>query len=129
MSWILRNLDKVSGVDKTITLIDYFLKLVVFFTGITALFLRSWFLVFICFSVLVFSFLPVFIERNINAHLPVEFELITTLFLVCSLVMGEFLKFYDLFWWWDKFLHTLAGFLLALVGFLIVYSLRFTEKN
>ncbi len=114
--------------DKIIILLDYFLKLVILCILIIAILVSDWLLFFICILVLFFSFLPTFIEKRINAHLPVEFDLITTLFLFFSLLLGDFMDFYTRFWWWDKVLHTLSGFLIGLLGFFIIYSLRFTQK-
>lgn len=114
--------------DKIIIIFDYFLKLIILFILAVALFVADWLLVFICSLVLFFSFLPIFVERNINTHLPVEFDFITTLFLFVSLLLGDFMDFYSKFWWWDKVLHTLSGFLIGLLGFLIIYSLRFSQK-
>jgi hypothetical protein len=114
--------------DRIIILIDYFLKLIILSISIVALLVSDWLLLFITLLVLFFSFLPIFIEKRINSHLPVEFDLITTLFLFSSLILGDFLAFYTRFWWWDKVLHTLSGFLIGLLGFFIIYSLRYSQK-
>lgn len=125
---LIDNFKKEKGVDKFIISFDYFLKLVILFILFVALFVADWLLVFICFVVLLFSFLPTFVEKNVGTHLPIEFDLFTTLFLFFSLLLGDFMDFYVKYWWWDKVLHTLSGFLIGLLGFLIIYSLRFSQK-
>lgn len=46
------------------------------------------------------------------------------LFLVATLGFGELLHMYEKVWWWDDMLHTVAGLMLGLVGFLLVYLLN-----
>jgi glycopeptide antibiotics resistance protein len=43
------------------------------------------------------------------------------LFLLASVGLGEFFNIYEKFWWWDDVLHTLAGVIMGLLGFLMVY--------
>lgn len=45
------------------------------------------------------------------------------LFLAAALLGGEVLGFYDRFWWWDDFLHTASGVILAFSGFILVHFL------
>lgn len=48
---------------------------------------------------------------------------------VGALGAGELLNAYELFWWWDDMLHTLAGFVLGVVGFLLTYLFHRRAKT
>ena len=73
--------------------------------------------------VLLLTFLPAMVERSLRVHLPVEFTLVTSLFLYASFGLGEVGQFYHRFWWWDLMLHSLSALVFGLIGFLIVYVL------
>ena len=42
-------------------------------------------------------------------------------FVLFAVVAGEVFNAYETFWWWDDMLHTVAGVIAGLVGFLAVY--------
>lgn len=42
-------------------------------------------------------------------------------FLLAAIGVGEFLNGYEKIWWWDDMLHTVAGVIMGLLGFLMVY--------
>lgn len=43
------------------------------------------------------------------------------LFSLAAIVAGEMYGAYRALWWWDDMLHTMAGVILSLIGFLMVY--------
>lgn len=43
------------------------------------------------------------------------------LFTLAAIVAGEIFGAYRALWWWDDMLHTLAGVIFSLVGFLMIY--------
>ena len=58
------------------------------------------------------------------ATVPLEVQFFFTLFIFATLFLGEVHDFYNRIWWWDLALHLAAGFLLGLLGFLLVYLLN-----
>ncbi len=58
------------------------------------------------------------------APVPLEVQFFFTLFIFATLFLGEVHDFYNRIWWWDLALHLAAGFLLGLLGFLVVYLLN-----
>ncbi len=50
------------------------------------------------------------------------------LFIFASELLGEIKSFYELIPWWDNLLHSFSGVILALVGFMLVYSLNESDK-
>jgi hypothetical protein len=49
-------------------------------------------------------------------------------FLLASVVAGEIFSAYEHFWWWDDMLHTIAGIIMGVIGFLAVYFLNARYK-
>jgi hypothetical protein len=50
------------------------------------------------------------------------------IFIYMSLFLGEVQNFYIRFWWWDLVLHSGAGFLVGITGFLLVYVMNQNKK-
>lgn len=66
--------------------------------------------------ILVLLALPSLLKRWFGLHIPLEITLPFSLFAFTAMVLGDGLNFYGRFPWWDTVLHTLSGFVLALVG-------------
>lgn len=114
--------------EKILFSITSFFKILVLIAFISSIVLNQWLVTLNSFLFLIFSLLPTFVEKNYNFRLPLELDLILILFLFATLILGEVSQFYEKFWWWDIMLHTISGFLIGLVGFLIVFSLRYSHK-
>lgn len=93
-----------------------------------ALYNAQWFNAFLASLAFVIICIPGFLKRNYKIFLPLEFEVTLGIFVYFAIYLGEVKSYYVSFWWWDIFLHTASGFLLGLVGFLIVYILN-SEKR
>ncbi len=78
-------------------------------------------------AVIVSTTLPVLLGRRFRVFVPPEFEALAAVFLFASLFLGEVRGYYLRFWWWDIALHAASGFLLGIVGFLLVYILNETD--
>lgn len=75
-------------------------------------------------AIVLLTFFPLVMERRFGVIIPPELELLATIFIFASLFLGEVRGYYLQFWWWDIALHTAAGFLVGIVGFLLVYILN-----
>ncbi len=75
------------------------------------------------------TFVPAFFERQLSVHLPIEFTLLTTLFLYASFALGEVGDFYTRFWWWDLMLHSLSSLTIGVMGFLAIYVFHMTQSG
>jgi hypothetical protein len=71
---------------------------------------------------------PVIFRKKLDVEIPTEFHLAAVVFAFASLYFGEIRGFYQKFWWWDIALHTSAGLLMGIVGFLLVYLLNETKR-
>lgn len=74
------------------------------------------------------TFLPLILGRRFRARIPAEMELLAVVFLYASLFLGEVHGYYVRYWWWDALLHTGSGFLLGILGFLLVHILNEHER-
>lgn len=104
--------------------ISYLLKLILCF-GAAFLVIQAKFQAAIeVLIILVITFLPVMLGNRFQVRIPHEFETLAVLFVYMSLFLGEVQGYYLRFWWWDLVLHVGSGFLLGIVGFLLVYVLN-----
>ncbi|MBI5561271.1 MAG: hypothetical protein HY894_00220 [Deltaproteobacteria bacterium] len=74
------------------------------------------------------SLVPSIVERNYRITLPFELDLLITLSLFLHTFLGEGLEFYTRIKHWDKALHLYGGSVVAILGFIIVYTLHYTRK-
>lgn len=85
---------------------------------------QNWFSLFLISIIILILLLPVVFQKRHYVEIPAEFHLISVVFAIASLYLGEIQMFYLRFWWWDLLLHSSAGFLLGIVGFLLAYLLN-----
>jgi hypothetical protein len=74
------------------------------------------------------TLLPAFISRRRRVIIPPEFQFFAVFFVFLSLFLGSAFDFYYKFWWWDVVLHTSSGFLLGIVGFIMLFVLNQTDQ-
>lgn len=74
------------------------------------------------------SLVPSIVQRNYRITLPFELDFLITLSLFLHTFMGEGMDFYQKFEIWDQLLHLYGGGVVALLGFVIVYTLHYTRK-
>ncbi len=78
-------------------------------------------------AVLGLTLLPLRMSRRFNVFIPPELEVLALIFVFAALFLGEVRGYYVRFWWWDLVLHSASGFLLGIVGFLLVHVLNEKE--
>ena len=104
------------------------LQLILLAEAILALWSQKWFIAFLTSMIILITFFPVLFERRFRIHIPPELQLAAIGFVFASLFLGEVHGYYTRFWWWDILLHTSSGFLLGILGFLLVHIMNETEK-
>ncbi len=75
-------------------------------------------------TIMLVTFLPIMTARYFHIRIPLEFDTTAVIFIYMSLFLGEAQNFYLRFWWWDLVLHSGAGFLVGITGFLLVYVIN-----
>ncbi|MGE0161169.1 MAG: hypothetical protein AB7T31_17370, partial [Gemmatimonadales bacterium] len=79
------------------------------------------------FAVVLLTLAPVLLGKRFNVFIPPEFEAVAGLFIFATLFLGEVRDYYNRIWWWDITLHMASGFLLGIIGFLLVHVLNEKE--
>jgi len=115
-------------IERIHTWVSLTLRIILIVALISAAIESRWEIFFLTLITLFLTFSPAIINKNIKVNLPAEFEMTIILFLFASIFLGEIGRFYELFWWWDIFLHGISSLVLGLVGFLIIYVLYFSNK-
>lgn len=80
------------------------------------------------FIAFIVSLIPSVVERNYRITLPFELDLLFTLMVFLHSFVGEALDMYSKFELFDKALHLYGGIVIAMLGFLVVYTLHYTRK-
>ena len=107
--------------------VSYALKLILGLGALLLLIRGAWQPAVEVTIILIITFLPEVLGNRFKVKIPHEFESLAVVFVYLSLFLGEVQGYYVRFWWWDLVLHTGAGFLLGILGFLLVYVLNEKE--
>jgi len=108
--------------------ISIFVRLSILGVLIPSIIEKQYMLVFAASSMLIISFVPSIIGKRYQLVLPPEFEIIVSLFLYATFILGEMKSYYFTYWWWDILLHSFSAFILGLIGFVILYTFHYVEK-
>ena len=103
-------------------------RIIIFLILARELYTKNWLFAFAAAMMLFVSFLPSIIAKKYKIFLPSEFDLLFSIFLFSSFILGEMRDYYIRYWWWDLMLHSIFAFMLGMAGFSILYSLYLTEK-
>ena len=93
------------------------------------LLIRGWFIGdhsqdFLIIITFFLTYYPSILEKKFGVYLPKRFQLVITLFIFASQILGEIGDFYEKISWWDTMLHAISGIVLGFIGFLFVYLLN-----
>ncbi len=88
---------------------------------------QQWLTSVITIGIIFVTLTPFFLRKFLHVYIPPEFVLLAIAFIFASLFLGEIRGYYTRFWWWDILLHSSSGFLLGIIGFLLVHVLNETE--
>ncbi len=114
--------------DRIKILFNIVFRLLLLIAAVTSYFNKNWFHVIISILTFGITFLPSFFEKKFKVDYPSDFEITITVFIFLSLFLGEMNYFYAKFWWWDLFLHGLAGVIIANFGFTLIYILNHNKR-
>ena len=88
----------------------------------------QWLSAFLVFMILCVALLPFILKNKFNVIIPAEFHMMAVIFVFAALFLGEIREFYQRIWWWDVALHTVAGLLMGILGFLLIYVLNESKR-
>ena len=89
---------------------------------------QRWLSAFLATLIIATLLSPLVFRHKMEIEIPAEFHILAVVFIFASLYLGEIQGFYHKFWWWDIALHTSAGLLMGIVGFLLVYLLNESKR-
>lgn len=88
----------------------------------------QWLSVFVLLLIIIATLSPTRVGRMFRVYIPLDFQVIATLFVFAALYLGETRDFYERQWWWDLALHFTSGVLLGILGFLMAYVLNEDDR-
>jgi uncharacterized membrane protein YjdF len=107
--------------------LTFFLQIILVAEIVVATWQQQWLAMVLTIGILLITLAPLLIGRFFRVFIPPEFVLLAILFVFASLFLGEVRGYYTRYWWWDIALHTSSGFLLGIVGFLLVHVMNEVE--
>lgn len=114
--------------DKAKFILAMVLRLLVLLTLINQIIDKSYENIFSCVLTFILLWIPSIAEKSLKIDLPSLLECIILLFVFAAQILGELNHFYVIFPYWDTVLHTLNGFIMAGVGFVLVDIFNRTKK-
>ena len=115
---------KVDGKWHLQNILSFILKLTMLVGAGLCLLKEHYLLSIATLGIIGITFLPIILSRHFQVNIPPEFECLTIAFVYATLYLGSVQGFYLKYWWWDSMLHTGSGFILGILGFLLVYVLN-----
>ena len=76
--------------------------------------------VFTCLLTIVLFTIPTVADRTLNIKLPIVLEALIMFFIFSAEILGEIQSFYTIIPFWDTLLHTINGFMMATIGFVMI---------
>ncbi len=116
---------KLSNISALLTLL---LRLALVAAAILAVMIQNWAAVFASLGTFGLTYAPRAIAHQVNVRLPLQFELLTTIFLYATIFLGEVGGYYEKFWWWDTVMHASSAFAFGFAGFLVLFVLFVKNK-
>lgn len=101
---------------------------IVFLEMVVASIAQQWATALITFGIIVLIAVPLLLARRLHVFIPPQFQLMTIAIVFAAVFLGEVQNYYTKFWWWDTALHAATGFLMGIVGFLLVYIFNEVES-
>jgi uncharacterized membrane protein YjdF len=128
--------DRPSAVAEVVNLGEhrvhrYLVRLLLLLMGVEWVMLllaQRWLSVFLVTLIIAALLSPIVFRKKLEMDIPAELHLMAVIFIFASFYLGEVQDFYYRFWWWDIALHTTAGLLMGILGFLLVYVLNESKR-
>jgi len=103
------------------------LQLILVIGVAAAIWEKQWLAAVITSGIILLTLVPLLLSKRFRVYIPPEFVLLAITFIFASVFLGEVHGYYVRFWWWDLVLHASSGFLLGIIGFILVYILNEIE--
>ena len=117
-----------AGPNRILIFLTLFIQAALAFGLVIFIMRREWEGAFLTLTVVGLIVVPAFVLRRHRVYVPPEFQLIAAAFVFLSLFLGSAANFYEHFWWWDVVLHISSGFLLGVVGWIVLFLMNQTDR-
>lgn len=77
----------------------------------------------------ILTLVPIFFQKKYTIYISQSFISATALFIYGSVFLGEANQFYEKYWWWDMFLHSMSAIGFGLVGVIFLLLAFGKSKN
>ncbi len=112
-------------------------EIILFIKVVICIFAKQWtelYLSLLTIIIFLMPFLITYISKKKKVNLPYNFNLVSIIFIFLALYLGEILNFYDKFWFWDLFLHSVFGFYVVIISYhliegVIINSTKTSKKR
>lgn len=98
-------------------------RLIFILNAVFLLFIGQWGQCLALIGSLLLTYLPEVYTWFRKLKVPHNACMCYVIFVFCCQWLGTYLRFYDMFFWWDILLHFTSGFLLGYIGLVILMSL------
>ena len=95
---------------------------------IVALVVANYELAFISSLILIASLVPHYLKASHDVHIPSTYVYIFSLFVFSSLFLGQYQKLYEVWHWYDAFIHFISAIGIGLIGFVVLYVYYVNNK-
>ncbi len=126
---MIKKLKEHIKTDKKSFLLYSALRALVILTLLRCLWMRKYESAANCVLSLALFLVPSILETSFKIQIPTAFEMTIYLFIYAAEILGEINHYYVLIPGWDTMLHTINGFLCAVVGFSLVDLLNQNRKG
>lgn len=109
--------------------LSYWLQIILIAQVVAAVYKQHWATAFFTFGIILLTLAPLILAKQVRIYIPPQFQLLTIAIVFAALFLGEIRGYYTRFWWWDAALHAIAGFLMGILGFLLMYVFNEMEET
>lgn len=109
--------------------LSVWLQIILIAQVVAAIYKQHWATAFFTFGIVLLAFAPLVLAKQTRIYIPPQLQLLTIAMVFAALFLGEVQNYYTRFWWWDIALHAIAGFLMGILGFLLIYMFNEIEET
>ncbi|MEK6891292.1 MAG: hypothetical protein AABX03_04100 [Nanoarchaeota archaeon] len=113
-----------TGFEKAYLVFINLIRITLIIAIVSSILSQNWWILLTTILAFIMTFLPYIFEISYKINLPLEFEILTVVFIYASMFLGTVNNYYEIFWWWDLLLHAGSAIALGLFGFTILYVLH-----
>lgn len=120
---MVKKLNKFFSRENFYNLVKWFIWVSLLFAFIGAIFDRNFFTLFLSVFAFLLTLIPYLLKDKFKIKLPQTLELLIIFFIYATLFLGEIENFYNVFWWWDIFMHGISAIALGFIGIGLLYEM------